>query len=113
MSVLRALHLALVVTTLGAAQQAISFPTEDGGLVCADLYGQGLGRNYRETDFPPRFSPFAALAQTDFLFFHIPDAVPCVFECTGGFRREIRNQAGGQGAGRCKEVFINARSRSG
>jgi alpha-beta hydrolase superfamily lysophospholipase len=41
MSVLRALHLALAVTTLGAAQQTVSFPTDDGGLVCADLYGQG------------------------------------------------------------------------
>jgi pimeloyl-ACP methyl ester carboxylesterase len=32
--------LALVLTTL-AAVQTISFPTEDGGRVCADLYGQG------------------------------------------------------------------------
>ena len=41
MSALRALPVALVLTTLVAAQQAISFPTEDGGRVCADLYGQG------------------------------------------------------------------------
>jgi pimeloyl-ACP methyl ester carboxylesterase len=32
--------LALALTTL-AAVQTISFPTEDGGRVCADLYGQG------------------------------------------------------------------------
>jgi pimeloyl-ACP methyl ester carboxylesterase len=32
---------ALVLTTLGAAQQTITFPTGDGGRVCADLYGQG------------------------------------------------------------------------
>ena len=41
MSALRALPLALVLATLVAAQQTISFPTEDGGRVCADLYGQG------------------------------------------------------------------------
>ena len=41
MSVLRAAPLALVLTTLGAAQQTVTFPTEDGGRVCADLYGQG------------------------------------------------------------------------
>lgn len=41
MSVLRALPLALVLTTLAVAQQTISFPTEDGGRICADLYGQG------------------------------------------------------------------------
>jgi pimeloyl-ACP methyl ester carboxylesterase len=41
MSVLRALPLALVLTTLAVAQQTVSFPTEDGGRVCADLYGQG------------------------------------------------------------------------
>ena len=32
--------LVLVLTTV-AAVQTISFPTEDGGRVCADLYGQG------------------------------------------------------------------------
>jgi pimeloyl-ACP methyl ester carboxylesterase len=35
-----AMPLALVLTTV-AAVQTISFPTEDGGRVCADLYGQG------------------------------------------------------------------------
>jgi pimeloyl-ACP methyl ester carboxylesterase len=40
MSVFRAVPLALVLTTLVAAQQSISFPTEDGGRVCADLYGE-------------------------------------------------------------------------
>jgi pimeloyl-ACP methyl ester carboxylesterase len=41
MSVVRAVLLALALTTLAAAQQTVSFPTEDGGRVCADLYGQG------------------------------------------------------------------------
>jgi pimeloyl-ACP methyl ester carboxylesterase len=41
MPVQRAAPLALVLTTLGAAQQTVTFPTEDGGRVCADLYGQG------------------------------------------------------------------------
>jgi pimeloyl-ACP methyl ester carboxylesterase len=41
MSVLRGVLVALVLTTLAAAQQTISFPTDDGGRVCADLYGQG------------------------------------------------------------------------
>jgi hypothetical protein len=40
MSVVRAVPLTLVFTTLLAAQQTISFATEDGGRVCADLYGQ-------------------------------------------------------------------------
>jgi pimeloyl-ACP methyl ester carboxylesterase len=40
MSVLRTVPLAVVLTTLAAAQQTISFPTEDGGRICADLYGQ-------------------------------------------------------------------------
>jgi len=35
------LALALVLATLAATQRTISFPTEDGGRVCADLYGQG------------------------------------------------------------------------
>jgi dienelactone hydrolase len=35
-----AIPLALALTTT-AAVQTISFPTEDGGRVCADLYGQG------------------------------------------------------------------------
>ena len=37
----RALPLALALTTLLAAQQTISLPTQDGGRICADLYGQG------------------------------------------------------------------------
>jgi hypothetical protein len=41
MAAFRALPLALVLTKLLAAQQAVSIPTEDGGRVCADLYGQG------------------------------------------------------------------------
>jgi pimeloyl-ACP methyl ester carboxylesterase len=41
MFVFRAVPLALVLTALVAAQQSISFPTEDGGRVCADLYGEG------------------------------------------------------------------------
>ena len=41
MSVLRALPLVLILSTPAAAQQTISFPTEDGGRICADLYGQG------------------------------------------------------------------------
>ena len=41
MSVLRALLLTFVLPAVVAAQQTISFPTEDGGRVCADLYGQG------------------------------------------------------------------------
>jgi pimeloyl-ACP methyl ester carboxylesterase len=32
---------ALAVTTVASAQQGISFPAEDGGRVCADLFGQG------------------------------------------------------------------------
>ena len=39
MPALRALRLALVLTGLVSAQQTISIPTQDGGLVCADLYG--------------------------------------------------------------------------
>jgi pimeloyl-ACP methyl ester carboxylesterase len=41
MSVPRPVSLAFVLTTIAAAQQNISFPTDDGGRVCADLYGQG------------------------------------------------------------------------
>ncbi len=36
-----AVLLLVVVTTLGTAQQTISFSTKDGGRVCADVYGQG------------------------------------------------------------------------
>jgi len=41
MSALCIVPLALVLTTLGATVRTISFSTEDGGRVCADLYGQG------------------------------------------------------------------------
>jgi pimeloyl-ACP methyl ester carboxylesterase len=41
MLVLRALSLALVLSTAAAAQQTISFPTQDDGRICADLSGQG------------------------------------------------------------------------
>jgi pimeloyl-ACP methyl ester carboxylesterase len=41
MPALRALSLALMLTKLVAAQQTISFPTQDGGRICADLYGKG------------------------------------------------------------------------
>jgi pimeloyl-ACP methyl ester carboxylesterase len=37
----RALLLSLLLTTLVAAQRTVSFPTQDGGLVYADLYGKG------------------------------------------------------------------------
>jgi len=40
MLLLRAAAFALVLTTL-TAQQTVSFPTQDGGRVCADLYGRG------------------------------------------------------------------------
>ena len=35
------LPLALALTVVAPAQQTVSFPTDDGGRVCADLYGQG------------------------------------------------------------------------
>jgi dienelactone hydrolase len=41
MPVLRRVSLLLALTAIAAAQQAISFPTSDGGRVCADRYGQG------------------------------------------------------------------------
>lgn len=41
MSILRALLFVLMLPTLAAAQQTISLPTEDGGRICADLYGEG------------------------------------------------------------------------
>jgi pimeloyl-ACP methyl ester carboxylesterase len=40
MRALRALPLALVLTGLAGAQQTISFPTQDGGRISADLYGK-------------------------------------------------------------------------
>jgi pimeloyl-ACP methyl ester carboxylesterase len=39
MPAFRALPLAFVLTTLLSAQQTVSFPTEDGGRIYADLYG--------------------------------------------------------------------------
>jgi pimeloyl-ACP methyl ester carboxylesterase len=41
MLALRSLFLALVLTNLAVAQQTTSFPTNDGGRICADLYGKG------------------------------------------------------------------------
>ena len=41
MSALRILSLALALTIVAPAQQTVSFATDDGGQVCADLYGQG------------------------------------------------------------------------
>src|ERR1700733_11123762 len=41
MPALRALLLAIMLTRLVGAQEAISFPTPDGGHICADLYGTG------------------------------------------------------------------------
>jgi pimeloyl-ACP methyl ester carboxylesterase len=41
MSALRVVPLALLFATLAVAQHTISFPAEDGGRICADLYGQG------------------------------------------------------------------------
>lgn len=39
--------LAVALAAPLAAQQTVSFATEDGGRVCADLYGQGAGRAAR------------------------------------------------------------------
>jgi pimeloyl-ACP methyl ester carboxylesterase len=41
MSALRLVSMAFFFTTLVVAQQTVSFPTEDGERICADLYGQG------------------------------------------------------------------------
>jgi pimeloyl-ACP methyl ester carboxylesterase len=41
MSALRILPLTLALTIVAPAQQTVSFATDDGGQVCADLYGQG------------------------------------------------------------------------
>jgi pimeloyl-ACP methyl ester carboxylesterase len=41
MPAFRTLPVAFVLTRLVAAQQIISFPTEDGGRIYADLYGKG------------------------------------------------------------------------
>jgi pimeloyl-ACP methyl ester carboxylesterase len=47
MPILRAWPLALVLIRLVSAQEAISFPTQDGGRVCAELYGQSDGKGAR------------------------------------------------------------------
>src|SRR5688572_18546038 len=41
MRILAALVLALALPGLAVAQEHVSFPTEDGGLIYADIYGQG------------------------------------------------------------------------
>jgi pimeloyl-ACP methyl ester carboxylesterase len=41
MPVFRAILAAMALTGLAAAQQHVSFPTQDGGLIYADLYGKG------------------------------------------------------------------------
>jgi len=41
MFVLRALLATLLLARFGAAQEHVSFPTEDGGVVHADIYGKG------------------------------------------------------------------------
>ncbi|MBV8903491.1 MAG: alpha/beta fold hydrolase, partial [Acidobacteriia bacterium] len=41
MCMLRTMLLALAMAALTSAQQSISLLAEDGGRVCADLYGQG------------------------------------------------------------------------
>jgi pimeloyl-ACP methyl ester carboxylesterase len=41
MPAIRALSLALALTSLVAAQQSLVFPTQDNGRICADLYGKG------------------------------------------------------------------------
>ncbi len=41
MPALRLVLAATVLTAAAAAQRSVSFPTEDGGRICADLYGQG------------------------------------------------------------------------
>ncbi len=41
MFILRALLAAVVLSGVTAAQQVTTFPTEDGGLIYADLYGKG------------------------------------------------------------------------
>jgi pimeloyl-ACP methyl ester carboxylesterase len=41
MRILQTVLVALAVATVASAQQSISFAAEDGGRVCADLYGRG------------------------------------------------------------------------
>src|ERR1700730_331708 len=43
MFTLRALLATLLLPGLAAAQQHVSFPTQDGGVVYADIYGKGEG----------------------------------------------------------------------
>ena len=40
MRALIAFILALPLASVAAAQKPVSFPTEDGGVVCADVYGE-------------------------------------------------------------------------
>ena len=37
----RALMIAVALSSLAVAQRAVSFPTHDGGLIYADMYGSG------------------------------------------------------------------------
>lgn len=41
MPAIRFIPLALVLTVLSSAQEKVRFATDDGGVVCADLYGHG------------------------------------------------------------------------
>ena len=41
MSALRILLLVLSLTIMAPAQRTVSFVTDDGGRICADLYGRG------------------------------------------------------------------------
>ena len=41
MPALRSILVALLLVVPGAAQELVSFPTADGGLIYADLYGTG------------------------------------------------------------------------
>jgi pimeloyl-ACP methyl ester carboxylesterase len=41
MAAVRALLLAFLLREVISSQQAVSFPTRDGGRICADLYGKG------------------------------------------------------------------------
>jgi pimeloyl-ACP methyl ester carboxylesterase len=41
MSIVRVLPLVFALTIVASAQQTVSFATDDGGQVCADLYGRG------------------------------------------------------------------------
>jgi hypothetical protein len=38
---LRNVNTFLVLSALAAAQQSVSFPTQDGGVIYADMYGKG------------------------------------------------------------------------